>query len=142
MDASPSSLQPHEEAARSDGASTAEIPAAARRQTGPSQRVQPVLYSSDLHTTVGPPLQDTPASHEAGDGDAVTVGFRRRGRNHQNAERMRAEALALVRSPLCWRPLVIFLFSVVVGVTLAMAAYCFRGRRVRGTAIFRGNDTS
>ncbi|KAH8009039.1 hypothetical protein HPB51_009015 [Rhipicephalus microplus] len=65
------------------------------------------------------------------------------GRTNNDRQRMRQEIMALARSPSCWRPLMVFVFSLVIGATLALAAYGIRGSRLRrgGGMPRRGNIT-
>ncbi|XP_075535442.1 uncharacterized protein LOC142571027 [Dermacentor variabilis] len=126
-------------------------PAAAptgRRQKpqGPPVTVQPVLYSSALVALApsSPPSVEyaTPGRALASSGYGGDNGGRRRRRTNSDRQRLRAEILALARSPGCWRPLLVFVFSLVIGLTLAMAAYGIRGSRLDGRAMpRRGNGT-
>ncbi|XP_037561719.1 uncharacterized protein LOC119441089 [Dermacentor silvarum] len=121
---------------------------AGRRQQGqaPPVTVQPVLYSSALAALAASPPPSveyaTPGRALASFGDGVDNGGRRRRRTNNDSQRMRAEVLALARSPGYWRPLLVFVFSLVIGVALALAAYKIRGSRLSGRAMSRrGNGT-
>nr|XP_054932073.1 uncharacterized protein LOC126540915 isoform X3 [Dermacentor andersoni] len=84
----------------------------------------------------------TPGRAPASSGDGGDNGGRRRRRTNSDRQRLRAEMLALARSPGCWRPLLVFVFSLVIGLTLALAAYGIRGSRLDGRAMpRRGNGT-
>ncbi|KAL3216619.1 hypothetical protein MRX96_032944 [Rhipicephalus microplus] len=99
--------------------------------------VQPVLYSSALNGP-GPLL---PSVDYATPGRAPALSGH--GRTKNDRQRMRQEIMALARSPSCWRPLMVFVFSLVIGATLALAAYGIRGSRLRrgGGTPRRGNGT-
>ncbi|XP_065294973.1 uncharacterized protein [Dermacentor albipictus] len=125
----------------------AAAPTGRRQKTqGPPVTVQPVLYSSALAALAAssPPSVGyaTPGRALASSGDGGDNGGRRRRRTNSDRQRMRAEILALARSPGCWRPLLVFVFSLVIGLTLAVAAYGIRGSRLHARAMPRhGNGT-
>ncbi|KAH7963376.1 hypothetical protein HPB52_020865 [Rhipicephalus sanguineus] len=88
-------------------------------------------------------LYATPGRAFASSGDSFDDGGRGRRRTNSDSQRMREEIMALARSPSCWRPLMVFVFSLVIGATLALAAYGIRGARLRGGGGMhpRGNGT-
>ncbi|KAL1483523.1 hypothetical protein MTO96_050224, partial [Rhipicephalus appendiculatus] len=123
-------------ASTNDAAPPAPVASTGRRQKVPARpmNVQPVLYSNALtgsgallpsveYATAGPAF--------ATSGDGGCDGGRERRRTNNDSQRMREEIMALARSPSCWRPLMVFVFSLVIGTTLALAAYGFRHSRLR-----------
>ncbi|KAL1478706.1 hypothetical protein MTO96_034905 [Rhipicephalus appendiculatus] len=119
-----------------------------RRQKVPTRpmNVQPVLYSNALTGSGAllPSVEYATAGRAfATSRDGGCDGGRERRRTNNDSQRMREEIMALARSPSCWRPLMVFVFSLVIGTTLALAAYGFRHSRLRrgGGMPRRGNGT-
>ncbi|XP_065294863.1 uncharacterized protein [Dermacentor albipictus] len=130
-----------------DAAPPAPLPTGRRQKArAPPVTVQPVLYSSALAALAAssPPSVEyaTPGRALVSSGDGGDNGGRRRRSTNSDRQRLRAEMLALARSPGCLRPLLVFVFSLVIGLTLALAAYGIRGSRLDGRAMIRrGNGT-